>query len=190
MNITTTNNSLLLSSPVESGYKYIHYVIKVTLEDEELVYTNITSSESSFVLNTDGYYKVIEIKLPTNSGSGYYISGETVYNPSSEEITTEELLNIDTTGTNIIKVQYDYISIYFINEYYLKILNNQFLKQLKCGCESVNRADKLTVDLLTMGLILVEKLIENSMFYEANRIIYKLSICSNLVNSSNCGCYA
>lgn len=190
MNITNNNNTLLLSSTIDVGFKYIHSVIKVNIEDEELVFESITDSESSFVLSTDGYYKITEIKLPTTTGGGYYISGETIYNPSSQVILVEDLLLVDPIGTNIIRTDYNHIFIYFLNKYYTDLLNSQLLKQLKCGCQSVNKTDKTTIDILTMGLILIEKLIENLMFYEANRIIYKLSLCSNMVNYPNCNCNA
>lgn len=188
MDILQTNNTILVSNPMLIDFKYVYSLIKITTEDEELISSSVVISETSFLLTEDGHYKIVSAWITTIPGSGYYISGDTVYNSLNQPLTVEELLALDPSGTNISWEEEHYISTYYINEYYIDLLNSKFVKQLKCGCEFISKSDKIMIDTLTMGLTLIEKLIENSLYYEAGRILEKLLICARLVNPPNCNC--
>jgi len=188
MNISQTNNTLVLTSLLSAGYSFVHAIIKIGLTEDELVFSNITNSESSFDLETDAYFNVVEIKLPTTSGAGYYISGNVIYDPLDQVVTVEELLATDTAGTNIERDDNDLISTYFLNTYYINLIKSKFLKDI-CNCACLDKSSKLMIDTLTMGLTLIDKLEENMLFNEANRIINQLSVCTNITPKSDCNCY-
>lgn len=188
MNVSQLQNTLTITSTIASGYKYVHYIIKVNLEDEVVKQTEITESISTYTMLQDGYYKIVELRLPTTSGSGYYITGTTIYSPSNVVLSPEELLLVDVTGTNIIRDGSDIIVTYYLNEYYINIIKSKFLKNI-CSCACLTAVDKVLIDTLTMGLVLITKLEENSQYHEANRIISQLSSCSNIQNDANCNCY-
>lgn len=187
MTITQTNNILYFESNIVPGFSYVHYLTLVNLEAEELLQAVITTSESSYTLTSDSYYKVTEIQLPTTPGSGYYISGDQVFDSGDQEVSLEDLLAVDVSGTNIVREDLDLVSVYFLNEYYINLLKNKYLKNI-CSCTCVSKIDKVLIDSLTMGIMLIESLVKNNKYNESNRIIYQLSTCSNLVTTSTCNC--
>lgn len=188
MNITQTENVLTLTSPVESGFRYIHTIQKVTITETTLVNKVFTDSISSYTMPSDGYYIITEIKLTTTPGQYYYIVGDIVYSSLGVEISVENLLAISVSGTNILRIDTDLLNKYNTNLYYVNLIKNKFLKII-CTCDCISKSDKLTIDTLTMGLVLIENLVLNLQFYEAQRIIENLGICNNLIVSNpNCNC--
>lgn len=188
MTITQVENKLTIISQETSGYEYIHVVQDVTIHETVIVSSEFTNSISYYTLPTDGYYIVSEIKLPTTSSSGYYISGDAVVSTEIGVITVKELMNIDTTGTNIVKNEVDHISMYYLEDYYLKLLKSKYLKNIcNCGCGCIDRQDKVKLDTLTMGLDLIEALTLTAQYFEIQRIVEKLSVCFGMVkNDCNC----
>lgn len=188
MNISQVDNTLNISSTAYSGYTYIHAIQSVTINEVILVNDVFTTAASSYNFLTDGYFIIIEIKLPTTPGEYYYISDEIIYNPEGEEITVEQLLDIDVTDTNISRVDEDYTTIYYLNDYYLALLRSKYLKNIcNCGCGCIDKQDKVRLDTLTMGLDLIEALIGKAQYYEVQRIVEKLMICFGIVEN-NCNC--
>lgn len=216
MEINQTDNVITTTSILESGYSYIHVIQKITTETSSIFDSNITDSESEFTLTSDGYFILSEIKLPSTVDTNvnhYYITGNTVYNWEGEEVSISTLITIDTTGTNIIREDIDYLSKYYIYKYYIDILKNRFLKNIcNCGnsgtsnCSSgvynptlingvVDRGykvsdpkqDKITIDTLTMGLEILDYLEEYLLYMEAQRIIEQLAPCGSITNTG-CGC--
>ena len=186
MQISTTKNTVNLVSTITSGYKYIHVIEKVTTTEVTLENSEFTESSSSYDLLTDGYYNIIEIKLPDSYSEGiYYIDGETIYSPVGV-ITLEELLEVDVEGTNILREDNDYFLYYFLETYYIDLIQSKFLKSI-CTCSCVNSQDRVTIDTLTMGLELIKKLVEYLQYMEAERMIEQLSTCSGIINT-NCNC--
>lgn len=190
MQISTELNKITLVSPVASGYAYVHTIQKVTTMEVTLEESFITESISSYELSTDGYYIVSEIKLPDSVSVGnYYISGESIYDTTGTEITVQELLDTDTTGTNIIREDNDYFTYYFLELYYINLIKDKFMKGIcSCNCNNGKSSEKLTIDTLTMGLEVIKILVEYLQYLEAERIIEQLSVCSGQINV-NCNCY-
>ena len=189
MTITQTGSMLELTSPVVTDYAYVHYYLNVNSSDVVTDSAQVTDSFSYLDLTEDSYYQLVEILLPTTPGTGYYISGQSIYDPDDVMITTDELLAIyPTTGTNIVRTQYDWISTYFLNEYYINLLKSKYLKNI-CSCNCFSKTDKVLIDALTMGFILIDALKLASQYYEANRIIDQLAVCTNTVTGTPCNCY-
>lgn len=186
MTITQINNTITLTSTASVGFRYIHTVQKVTLTETTLISEVFTDGVSTFVLPSDGYYIITEIKLTTTPGDYYYITGDIVFSTVATEISVEDLLEVDITNTNIERVDEDWFNKYNTNLYYINLIKSKFTRTI-CSCSCLSRTDKLTLDTLMMGLTLIESLVINEQFNEANRIIEQLGVCNNLI-TSNCNC--
>jgi hypothetical protein len=56
-----------------------------------------------------------------------------------------------------------------------------------CNCNCSSQSDKVTADALTMGITVLETLIEYAQYMEALRILNQLSVCTGITNTG-CGC--
>ena len=189
MNVSQSENKLNIVS-TDSGvyYKYIHVIQDVRINSIEIVSEVYTTSVSYYTFPYDGYFKISEIKLPTTSGNYYWVNDEVIYDPSGNVISVEELLEVDPTGTNIVRNDLDYITLYFLRDYYLKLLKSKYLKNIcNCGCGCIDKQDKVKLDTLTMGLDLIEALMAQYQYYEVQRIIEKMMVCFGIV-SNDCNC--
>lgn len=188
MNITQSGNILTIVSSEISTYSYVHIIQNVTTVDTTIFDYEFSSSFSSFTLTEDGYFIITEIKLPTTPGYGYYISGNSVYDSGGNVVSVEDLLDIDTTTTNIVREDLDYFSTNILNNFYITYLQNNYLNSL-CSGKLLSLQDKVTIDSITMGLSIIECLIDcGGKYYEAQRIIEKLSMCYGTINT-NCNCH-
>lgn len=182
MEIVRTNNVISITSPYASGYKYIH--VTQIVENNQIVIFDSTFTETVSTVTTtaDGYFIITEVKLPESESPGnYYILGGKIYNPLGEEITLEELLATDTDETNIVKESQEFLSYYFLNKYYIDLIESKLLKNV-FSCNCMTPQDRVLIDTLSMGLDVIKTLMEYNQFYEAKRILDKMSVCSGLVN--------
>lgn len=189
MEIEQHADTLTLTSITVSGHKYIHTVQKVTTTNT-IFYSGIfTENISTIALSTDGYYIISEIRLPEAViTTGYYIQNDKIYNSTGTEVSIEDLLKVNTTGTNIIRNDYDYLSYYYLDKYNIDLIKSTFLKGMcSCGCSS--RIGNQTIDTLVMGLEVLKNLVDYNLYYEAQRVIEQLSVCTGEINSS-CNCNA
>lgn len=186
MNITQTENTLVLASTQTSGTRYLHVIQQVTLTATTIIHEVFTDSSSTKTLPSDGYYILTEFALPTTPGSHYYVIDDVIYSPTDEVVTVEELMALNAVDNGIDRNDTDFFTVYELNTYYVNLLKEKFQKVI-CGC-GCTKNERLSIDPITMGLYLIEELNVYSMYYESQRIIEQLSRCSNGVNSSNCNC--
>lgn len=191
MNITQDEGTLSMISQEASGYGFIHVIQNVRVDSETFIASDeFTTSTSYYTLTEDGYFIITEIKLPITAGSGYYmdIGEEIIYDPNDNVISTEALLATDTELTNIVRVDEDWISMFILQDYYIKLLKAKYLKNIcNCGCGCMDKTDKVRLDTLTMGLDLIEALQAKNQYYEIQRIVEKLMVCFGLIDA-NCNC--
>lgn len=189
MNVSQSENKLnIVSADSGTYYKYIHVVQSVRINGTEIVSDEYTTSVSYYTLPFDGYFIVTEIKLPTTPGNYYYLSGEFIYDPEGNMITVEQLMTVDPAGTSIVREDLDYISLYYLEDYYLKLLKGKYLKNIcNCGCGCIDKQDKVRLDTLTMGLDLIESLLAKLQYFEVQRIVEKLMVCFGMV-ANDCNC--
>lgn len=189
MNISQSENKLIIVSEETAMYRYIHIVQDVTIVNTTIVNDEFTDSMSYYTFSDDGYFIVTEMKLTTNPGDYYYISNDTIYDPTGTEITVEELLEVDIDlNPEIVREDQDYISMYYLDDYYLTLLKSKYLKNIcNCGCSCIDNIDKVQLDTLTMGLDLIDALLLKLQYHEVQRIVEKLSVCFGLTNT-NCNC--
>ena len=189
MNVSQSDAKLNIVSTESFSYAYVHVVQDVRIAETTVVHDEITDSVSYYTLQSDGYFIITEMKLPTTAGAYYWIGGDYIYDPGGNLITVEELLAVDPTGTSITREDLDYISLYYLNDYYLKLLKTKYLKNIcNCGCGCIDNMDKVKLDTLTMGLDLMEALQEKVQYYEIQRIAENMMVCYGIVDNS-CNCY-
>lgn len=186
MNITQTENTVNLSSTETTGYKYIHVIQQVTISSTNKIHEVFTFNTSSKALPSDGYYILIEMKMPTTPGNYYYIVNDIIYDPAGEPVTVSEVLLLDPVTYGIDRNDNDLFTVYVINEYYIKALKDRF-QNIICGCITCGSTSKLTMDTLEMGLALIEYLNIYSQYYESQRIIEQLGSCLS-ISTSTCNC--
>lgn len=186
MLIVKTNNILSMTSTPATGYKFVHIINKVTITVETIIHDEITDSISSKTLTDDGYYQVAEIKLTTTPGNYWYITGDTIYLNGVEK-TSAELFAADPNTGGITRTDYDIINTYILSNYYTNLLKSAFTKDL-CVCGCTDKYERITMDVLIMGMELINQLTLIENYYEVQRIIERLSVCNNLL-TSGCDCY-
>ncbi len=189
MNVTSSQNTVTISDTELSGYKYIHVLQHVKVADDGLQNSNFSYTSSSFTLAYDGYYQITQIKLPTTPGTYYYIlEGVTdqIIDPNGDVISLDTLLEVDPTGTTIVKTDQDYFTTYLLHEEYISLLTNKFVKNM-CNCDCISKQDKLTIDTISMGLDLITVLSTYFKYNEAERIVEMLYNCLSIA-PSNCNC--
>ena len=150
MEVTQQNEIITIESLSNSEISYIHIIQKVTTESSTIVYSNITSSMSSFNLITDGYYVITEISLPNiidNTPNHYYILNNEIYTWNGVKCEINDFININLDTTNIIKENIDYFSKYYLYTYYINTVKNKFLKNIyPCNNSLFITTDKIVVD--------------------------------------------
>lgn len=190
MDITQVKNILTLTSPTSLVYSYIHIIQLVTTTETTIVGTNYTTSASTYEATDDGHYVITEIRADKTSNGDYYISNGILYTSGDVAVVdAEAILAIDYGSTNMTKTDYDHVSYYNLETYYIDLIQNKFLKGIcSCGC-AIEDNDKLVIDTLLMGLEVIKILISYDQYNEAQRLIENLSTCTGSTNA-NCNCYA
>lgn len=179
-----------------------------TLPDEDIV----------IPVKFDGWFTVIHIILPSenwfqtelnkNSGSAlglynivYYSDGERIYkyiNGKIEEVTINEILEINIINTTISKIEKDYVSICYLRKCYINLCKQIFESRGLSSCWKDNKVDSELVfkrDLVWMAINVIKYLTECNQLAEVERILEIISGCNGLCSNSNntsktngCGC--
>jgi hypothetical protein len=108
-----------------------------------------------------------------------------IYDVNDLTVTIEDLLADQTLGAT--KTEIDYVSMYLIKIFYTNLIKTKYLQGL-CTCGCATAIEKITVDSLTMGLIIADELLLNNQYFEVQNIIEKLEVCAGYTSISNCNC--
>lgn len=185
MIIERTNEWINIISTPAVGYYYVHAIQQVTTLETSLLHSIIVELESEYQFLIDGYFVISEILLPDSEGQGVWTDGDKIYDENGIEITVEQLLEIDPETSNIVRDDDSIVITYYLNEYYHSVLKVSLQDGLCGKCKSTTQ--KAELDTLMIGLEVIDYLVENEQYYEAQRIIEQLSSCVGLMNS-NCNC--
>lgn len=208
ISITYDDTRTLVTSDVTT-----HYVSHNDTTDED---TNVTD-ESVLEFGTDGLYEVQHLILPTieyvekyiNQGLAtlfpngiYYTYDGKVYKyGSQEEVDMELLVEINTTGTTIIKETKNTFSLCHLQDCFYnlckKLLNNLCGCNKDCDKANTYSQDIFNRDLIWMAINTIRYAIESGQYFEAQRLLESVSGCGNIcaqfntdsnLNTSGCGC--
>ena len=169
-------------------------------------------------VSSDGWFNVIHVVLPSNEwfetelnkvkGSAldlyttvYYSDGNKVYKyvgGNSEEVSINEVLEINPINTTVSKVSKNFVSICFLRKCYINLCQQIFNERSFSKCQSKNNIDsELTYkrDLIWMAINVIKYLTECEQLYEVERIIEVIYGCNGLCSSydlsnniDSCGC--
>lgn len=189
-----TSKKITISDPIEQGFGYVHAVVKVGFTNAVLIDSNVINSTSEFTLDSDGLYYIVSIKLPTirpTQQDVFYISNNIVFKYNETvEYSVVDLLNMEASETSFandisekfIAHKYSIVKNYnFVNNELLKIPNT---------C-TINTSLESIKDTLSMGIYIIDKLVENEQWNTTNIIISNLQICNglnNITNNFKCNC--
>ena len=178
--ILSHNRQENLTVPITFDGKFIvHYIVLPTKEWVENKY-----------LPTVGTGSISSLKVYYTDGESFYKKGST-----DEKVTIEEILNIDTSGTTISKINKEYVSICFLYKCYLNLCKQILSSQINTTCKKqLNISDLIYKrDLAWSAINVVKYLVEFRQLDEATRIIDQITqcngICQNTTRSNyGCGC--
>lgn len=187
MEITQEKNILTLSSTPTANTKYIHVVEQVTITDQTIFAEYVGVNESVTDLTKDSYFILTEMILPDAEGAwNYYIDGNNKIIGPHGDVSVTELLALQST--EFVVNEYNWFSKYHLNKYYTDLVKSRFLKNI-CACGCINKSDKIILDTLVMGIDLIDTLLLENQYYEAQRILEQLSTCFNIVEiNKGCNC--
>ena len=188
---------------------------------QETVYVNpiynIGTTTSEIPITFDGWFTIIHIVLPSkdwfeselNKDTGsvlglydivYYSDGSSIYkyiNNTISEVTLDEILEINSSGTTISIISEDYVSICNLRKCYINLCQQIFNDRAFSSCWNNNVNSELTYkrDLLWMAINVIRYLTKCEQLAEVARIIEVIEGCNGLCTSSDatnkisgCGC--
>jgi hypothetical protein len=197
---------------------------EVSVNDTTQVSTNVPD-ESEFDFPIDSLYEIAHIILPTKTYIDKYFSQVKAVFPNGvyftddgavykflgytagtipaytiESVEMEELLEINTTGTTIIKEVKNTFSMCQLKACYNGIVKK--LLEVLCGLQDCDTTTKYSQDifnrdLLWMAINVIRYCIEQGQYFEAQRYLENIQACnticgrvsSNPKSSSSCGCH-
>ncbi len=188
----------------------------VSHNDTTDVDTNITD-ESTLTFGSDGLYEVTHIILPTKDyvttyieqglttlfpNGIYYLDNKKIYKyGSNEEIEVAVLVELNTTGTTIIKETKNTFSLCHLQDCFYnlckKLLSNLCGCNKDCNKTSTYSEDIFNRDLIWMAINVIKYAINEGQYYEAQRLLESIDNCGNIcsqfdsdnnLNTSGCGC--
>lgn len=165
---------------------------------------------STFKVDDDGYYLIDHIVLPNikwlNTASQknidyfdviYLTDGEKMYklvDGMLEECALLEILEINSKGTTLNKTKIDLIYTGNLQQCYISKCQDLFNEQLD-KCNNINSDLIFERDFLWMTINIIDYLVCNKQFEEAQRILENFNKCNsfckqstNKINSHHCGC--
>lgn len=165
-------------NPVEISVKFDGWftVVHIVLPSKKWLETELSKTEGSLIHT----YNLV-----------YFSDGETIYkytNEHSEEVTIEEILEVNPTNTTISRISKEYVSICFLRKCYIDLCKQIFNSRGFSHCFERNNIDSDLIfrrDLVWMAINVIKYLTECNQLAEVERIIENLKGCNGLCVSSN-----
>ena len=195
-----------------------HNKAKETIYRQPTYTLHDTNKEISIPVEFDGWFTVIHLVLPSvewykrekekTEGSAislynivYFTNGKTIYKYSNgieQEVSLEEVLEINPIDTTISRVEKDYISICFLRKCYINLCQQIFEGRGFSKCFDRTKISSELIykrDLVWMAINVIKYLTECSQLAEVERLIESINGCNGLCDNSNitsntngCGC--
>ena len=196
--IVTDNecNTIVRDEPFEVGYAYI-YILQLNRANGKTINQTFVrefiEDEIKFTIGEDGFYTLCIIKIPTSEIYPYYYKKGKVYK-NVEQISLQEVIETNPTISGL-EINYLY---YFqtcklrncFKKLALDILNSSVGN--KCSFVK-NSEDIYKRDLVWSALKVIEILVEQDNFEEAERLLERIIGCNGLCvdtckQTKSCGC--
>lgn len=172
--------------------------------------------ESHYKMESDGYYVINHLILPTvdwlqtqinkkssilSSGMDIYVSDcDTIYrylNNQLQEVDPAVVATVNTENTTISRVSVDQFSICYLYDCYISLCKQVFAKiNLRCLTKSNVSDINFKRDFLWMTINVIKYYVEFDQLYEAQRLLQEINYCGGICNEQNlsasqdsgCGC--
>lgn len=166
-----------------------NYVQVFVLKNEESSQVLVRENESTQVIfsnNPDGYYTVCKLTIPLE-GTYYYKDGK--YYHGEEEITLQELINLNQEVSGIQIEYFYYFMLCKLKKCFINICQELFKQQNSICTKPTDSFLSYKKDLLWAAINTLEYLIEMDRAEEAQILLKELTECNGLCPSEqNCGC--
>lgn len=192
----------------------INILQKNKFDSSEIIQTTFTDhcshlDEQYLTLDTDGYYTIHHIILPTTDWLEnnislksdleiYVTDGQKIYhykNKELHEVESQVIAEINNENTTISRVSSDQFSICHLFNCYIKLCKGIF-EGVNLRCINKNKpTESFSRDFLWMTINVIKYHIEKNEFLEAQRILEMINYCNGFcqndnftIKSSGCGC--
>ncbi len=211
----TSDTATAIQQFKTSEVKIVNVVKKNLVDDVETISTNLidVATTDTVAIDTDGWYTVYHIIIPTDvwfaaakAAGGLFNSYTTVYytdgtnyykynNSTTTKVTIDEILEVNTTNTSLLRVTQDYFSIFYLIRCYIKIAEKLLKLNIKCVQDNLKELT-FNRDVIWMAINIIKYLVESDNLAQAVVILNKIEYCNGLcknvnndtLNTSGCGC--
>lgn len=193
-NIIHDTNCNILVNDIENfdeNYAYIYILQLNKYESSPITQVFVKTLENQQIKfsGQDGYYTLGVLKISKDNTKPYYFNNNKIYKGETE-VSLEEVLNVNPEISKVELNYYYYFQTCFLRKQYIhiaqKIINN--VASIKCE-PKISSQDSYIRDLLWSALNVIDYLIDNNCYTEAERILERISGCNGLYeNNLNCNC--
>ena len=177
------------------GYAYV-YILQRNRDNcsaiNEIVIKEKEDDPIIFDIGEDGCYLLCKLIVPIDVTKPYYYYNGKFYK-GIQEIELQELIDTNPEITQI-EISYEYyFQICHLRHCYVDICQKIFDQHNSTKCES-NEVDKELIykrDLIWSAINVINYLVEDEQFYEAERLLQRITGCNGLCyseESKDCGC--
>ena len=171
------------------AYIYVLQLNKYNSAPISQIFVKTAENQMVEFQGQDGYYTLCELKISKDEKQPYYFKDNKIYK-GEEEVSITEVLNVNPEFTGVEINYYYYFQTCFLRKQYVNIAQKIINSVASIKCEpKVNSQDSYIRDLLWSALNVIDYLIDNNCYTEAERILERISGCNGLYeNNSNCNC--
>lgn len=177
------------------GYVYV-YILQRNRNNcvsvNEIVIRENIDDPVEFTIGEDGYYLLCRMIVPIDITKPYYYYNGDFYKGSTK-IELQELIETNPEITQIDISYEDYFQICHLRKCYVDVCYKIFEQHAPVRCES-SKVDKELIykrDLLWSSINVIQYLVEQKQFEEAERLLQRITGCNGLCQqeeSKGCGC--
>lgn len=205
MNIITyiTNKSRFIAKDLDEespseNHVFIEFIVFKNLDSNGIYRISENYQEYSQVLPTDGHVRYVKLEVSTiSNGENVYVNGENIWDGNKKVTNIIDLLeykNVTQKEINF-KCDIDNFSIVKLQNCLSDLQRKTIfdgLRNCNIGKCDKNKSDKQNRDFLFISLVVLENLICQKKWIEAESILDGLSSCNSICPSANiklnCNC--
>ena len=183
-------NTVIENDEFKEGFVNI-YILQKNKENctstNQIVYRENPEDPVVFDIGQDGYYLLCKIVVPTDETSPYYYKDKKIYD-SEGEVDLQYIIDSDTG----IEITYeDYFQICHLRQCFVEICKDILNRAapLECSPQQIDKHLTYKRDLLWAAINVINYLVEQEQYEEADRLLTRITGCNGLCESkSNCNC--
>lgn len=181
------NCNLTLNQEYEDIQVYIF--VKEGQESQTLIRTD-EETPIIFKLGNDGLYTIVKLTIPIDDIKPYYYKDGKYYH-NIQEVTLQELIEVNPEVSGIKKEYFYYFSICNLKKCFIKLCQDIFDQKLSRCNTKIDENAIYKRDLVWSAINVIQYMTEMDYMDEAQRLLNKITTCNGLCNDqtiNKCGC--